>query len=63
MWVNAADDTIEVYPQDWFNQANLNYSSQWVTRVATEPATGRILGEGVRIQPFVLDATYRRLAR
>jgi hypothetical protein len=61
--VSVANGRIEVYPQDWFNRANLDYGYQWVTRVAREPATGRIVGEGFRIEPFVLDATYRRLAR
>jgi hypothetical protein len=61
--INPAHGRIEVYPQDWFNQAKLDYAYQWVTRVARDPTTGRIHGEGVRIDPFVLDATYRRLAR
>jgi hypothetical protein len=61
--INAAHGRIEVHPQDWFNQANLDYGYQWVTRVAREPTTGRIQGEGFRIDPFVLDATHRRLAR
>ena len=60
--VNPAAGGIEVYPQDWFNQGNLDYAYQWVTRVARVPATGRIRGEGIRIRPFVLDASYRRLA-
>jgi hypothetical protein len=61
--IDPVEDRIDVYPQDWFNQANLDYGYQWVTRVAREPTTGRIQGEGVRIDRFVLDATYRRLAR
>ena len=61
--INPAHGRIEVYPQDWFNQAQLDYAYQWVTRVAREPTTGRIQGEGIRIDPFVLDATHRRLAR
>jgi hypothetical protein len=61
--IDPAHGRIEVYPQDWFNKAKLDYAYQWVTRVAREPTTGRIQGEGIRIDPFVLDATYRRLAR
>lgn len=61
--INPRLGRIEVYPQDWFNEANLDYGYQWVTRVAREPTTGRIQGEGFRIDPFVLDRTYRRLAR
>ena len=61
--INAAHGRIEVYPQDWFNQANLDYGYQWVTRIARDPTTGRIHGEGIRIDPFVLDATFRRLGK
>ena len=48
-----------VLPQDWFNSANLDYGYQWVTRVARDPQTGRIHGDGIRISPFVLDDTLR----
>lgn len=51
--------TYELFPQDWFNSANLDYSYQWVTRVARDPQTGRIHGDGIRISPFVLDDTLR----
>jgi hypothetical protein len=53
--------TYEFYPQDWFNNAGLDYSYQWVTRVARDPESHRIHGEGVRISPFVLDDTLRRI--
>ena len=59
--VDTAKGVIGVYPQDWFNRAELDYAYQWVTRVAREPGTGRICGEGFRIDPFVLDAGLRRL--
>jgi hypothetical protein len=61
--IHPSHGRIEVYPQDWFNQAKLDYGYQWVTRVVREPSTGQIQGDGIRIDPFVLDATYRRLAR
>jgi len=54
-----SEGTYELFPQDWFNSANLDYGYQWVTRVARDPRTGRIHGEGVRISPFVLDETLR----
>ena len=50
--------TYELFPQDWFNSANLD-GYQWVTRVARDPQTGRIHGDGIRISPFVLDDTLR----
>jgi hypothetical protein len=43
----------ELYPQDWFNNAGLDYGHQWVTRVARDPESGRIYGEGFRIRPSV----------
>jgi hypothetical protein len=55
-----SDDAYELYPQDWFNNAGLDYSYQGVKRVARDPVTGRIHGEGVRIPPFVLDRSLRR---
>ena len=53
------DGSYELFPQDWFNHAGLDYTFQGVTRVARDPATGWILGDGVRIDPFVLDDTLR----
>jgi hypothetical protein len=54
-----SDRSYELFPQDWFNHAGLDYAFQGVTRVARDSATGRIHGEGVRIDPFVLDDTLR----
>ena len=51
-----------LYPQDWFNTADLDFGYQWVTRVARDPKSGRVHGEGIRIRPFVLDDSLRRLA-
>jgi hypothetical protein len=49
----------QLYPQDWFNSADLDFGYQWVTRVARDPQTGRVRGEGFRINPFELDDTLR----
>jgi hypothetical protein len=51
-----------LYPQDWFNSSNLDFGYQWVTRVVRNAETGRVHGEGFRIEPFVLDETLRQLA-
>ena len=56
------DGTYNLVPQDWFNFAKLDYSYQGVKRVARNPATGEVHGDGVRIEPFVLDPTLRNLA-
>jgi hypothetical protein len=57
------EGTARILPQDWFNAGGYDYGYQWVTRVARDPRTGRIHGDGIRIGPFVLDASLRRLAR
>ena len=54
------DGWFQIHPQDWFNRGGFDYSYEWVTRVARDPRTGRIHGEGIRIQPFVLDETLRK---
>lgn len=54
--------TFQLHPQDWFNSAQLDYGYQWVTRVARNAVTGRVHGEGIRINPFVLDDSLRRTA-
>jgi len=53
----------EIYPQDWFNDGSLDYGYQWVTRVAREPHTKKIYGEGFRISRFVLDPGLRNIER
>lgn len=55
------DGAFEVFPQDWFNDGGFDYGCEWVTRVARDPRTGRIHGEGIRIEPFVLDDTLRNI--
>jgi hypothetical protein len=54
-----SDGSYQLFPQDWFNHAGLDYSYQGVTRVARDRATGWIHGEGTRIDPFILDDTLR----
>jgi hypothetical protein len=51
----------QLYPQDWFHSADLDFGYQWVTRVARDPQTGRVHGEGFRISPFELDDTLHNL--
>jgi len=53
--------SFEIYPQDWFNLADIDFGYQWVTRVARNTRTGLVEGEGMRIEPFVLDRTLRSL--
>ena len=53
----------QLYPQDWFNSSDLDFGYQWITRVARDPQTGHVPGEGFRLKPFELDDSLRQLAR
>lgn len=59
MVANTRSGTVALYPQDWFNNGGLDYGYQWVTRVARNPQTGRIHGEGIRLSSFVLNEDLR----
>jgi len=54
-----SENEVEVVPQDWFNNGAYDFGYQWITRVARDPETRRILGEGIRLGFFRLDATFR----
>ena len=57
------ESSYRLYPQDWFNFGGLDYGYQWITRVARNPLTGQVHGEGIRIAPFILDNSLRRLRK
>ena len=59
MLLNTASGTLQLYPQDWFNDGRVDLGYQWVTRVARDAKTGRIHGDGIRIDPFILDESMR----
>src|SRR5262249_39422467 len=40
--VGPASNTVEVVPQDWFNEGPFDYDYQFITRVARDPRTGKI---------------------
>jgi hypothetical protein len=46
---------VTVLPQVWFNRGGYDFGYQWITRVAREKGTGRIIGDGIRISRFRLD--------
>lgn len=60
--VEPATGRVSVYPQDWFNRGGYDPGYCWITRVARDPADGRIVGDGIRIGSFVLDETNRDTA-
>ena len=51
-----------LYPQDWFNHSDVDFGYQWVTRVARDPVTKQVHGDGIRIAPFVLADSLRQLS-
>lgn len=61
--IQPAAGTIEVIPQDWYNDSDIDFGYQWVTRLARDPHSRRIIGEGFRIDPFELDDSGRKYAR
>jgi hypothetical protein len=52
--------TYRLHSQEWFcDETGFDLGYQWVTRVARDPVTGKIWGDGIRIAPFVLDDSLR----
>lgn len=45
---------VEVLPQRWFTATDFEVGYQWISRVTRDPATHRLVGEGVRIGGFEL---------
>ena len=56
--------TVTVFPQTWFTPNSHDLGYEWVTRIARDPESGRLVGDGIRIPAFELDddaMTVRRL--
>ena len=54
---------LDVLPQAWYTRAAFDVGPQWIARVARDPRSHRILGEGVRLGTFELDESGRQVAR
>ncbi len=54
---------IEVLPQQWFTPMKFDTGYQWITRVARDPDTHRIIGDGIRIGTFELTDDGKNLRR
>jgi hypothetical protein len=52
---------IEVMPQLWFTPERFDYQYQWVTRVARDPDSRELVGDGIRVEPFRLTPDGDRL--
>jgi hypothetical protein len=59
--VDPAERSIEVLPQDWFNDGTPDIGYQWITCATRDPTTRRLLVSGFRIDSYVLDKTGRRV--
>jgi hypothetical protein len=46
---------VEVLPQRWFTANRYDIGQQWIARVARDPSSGRLIGEGLRIGAFELN--------
>jgi hypothetical protein len=53
--------TVDFYPQDWFNLGDFDFGYEWITRVARDQETGRFIGDGIRMRPFMLDESRRAI--
>lgn len=63
LWIlDTERGRLEIVPQDWFNEGAYDFGYQWVTRMARLPQSGEIVGEGIRLGVFRLDASKRRIA-
>ena len=45
---------VEVLPQRWFTAKDYDIGYQWISRIARDPQSHRLVGEGVRIGGFEL---------
>jgi hypothetical protein len=58
----AHEGIVEVFPQEWFNNT-LDLGYQWITGVTRDPVSGHIVGHGIRLDPFELDASNTQVKR
>ena len=50
-----ASGAVTVTPQRWFSAATHDLGYEWVTKVARDPTTSRIVGAGIRLGAFELE--------
>ena len=53
--IKPLDKTIRVVMQDWFNKGAYDFGYQWPTRIARDPESGKLFGEGIRLGAFILN--------
>jgi hypothetical protein len=62
VWHPAAG-SVDVIPLSWFREDTNDLGYEWITRVMRDPTTGHILGDGIRLAAFELEADGRLLRR
>ena len=60
---HVTDEFLDFESCLWFNNGKYDFSYQWITRVARDPQTQRIFGEGIRLGMFQLDKTGRTVEK
>lgn len=63
MVVEPRSDSYALHAQAWFNKPSTDFGYQWLTRVARQRLTGRVMGDGIRVGRFVLDRSLRQRSR
>jgi hypothetical protein len=61
--LRPSENLVEVLPQRWFTASRYDVGRQWITRVARDPLTGRIIGEAFRVGAFELSEDATDVAR
>jgi len=54
---------VDVVPQKWFTPSQYDIGRQWISRVARDPDSHRILGEAVRVGNFELSEDGKQVER
>lgn len=64
LWtINPSAQSIAVASQDWFTNGSYDFGYQWVTRMAREPVSRDIVGDGIRISSFLLTPDANTFAK
>jgi hypothetical protein len=61
--LNFKEETVEVIPQDWFNNGAFDFMYQWPTRIKRDKETNQIYGDGIRIGAFKLSDNKREIEK
>jgi hypothetical protein len=61
--LNFQKETVEIFPQDWFNNGAFDFMYQWPTRLRRDKETNQIFGDGIRIGTFKLSDNKREIEK